>query len=161
MTSLQKAKFEKAFAEAKALGSPNDLGSVSNSEDEVKAECKKASQLLAKSWLPEGKDIRAKLLELSANPTKDPSKTSEEIVALFKEHNVDLRKIFPLTNLRFAIDWDSFFTTVSEKYQQVTIPYPPRPSEKNVTDEELQAWLDDKDPERYYPPTPYIPYSCL
>ncbi len=38
------------------------------------------------------------------------------------------------------------------------IPYPPRPAE--VTNEQLEEWVNNDDPEQVYPPHPYIPLTC-
>ncbi len=105
---------------------------------------KKLSQLIAKSWLPDGKDIKKVFL----------SRDENQIKALLQKEGIHLQD-FNIEHV--LINWDSFYGTLDELGLVCRIPYPPRPSE--VTDEQLQTWVNDKNPNQVFPSTPYIPLS--
>lgn len=99
---------------------------------------KKISQVIAKSWLPEGQEEREILLEGN----------SRKIKKLFKKNDIDLDALMEPIPVNVVIDTNTFNGSIEqipntdpEKTLTVKIPYPPRPAE--VSDEELQQWVDD------------------
>lgn len=136
---------------------------VQDFRDVLKNSTKKISQLIAKSWLPndpEGAKIRQVLLQAS---TEELTK-SEEIKKLFKEnYRIDIEEIVgdlyghPVD---VTVSWDTFSGSAREREDQrgqYIIPYPPRPVE--VTDTQLQAWVNNEEDSVSFPPDPYIPLS--
>lgn len=114
---------------------------------------KKISQIVAQSWLPEGAEIKKVLLQGN----------SQEIGAMFKENGADIEAFFKPFNVYFNVDWDTFYGSLVEvstgdNIWLSNIPYPPRPME--VTDEQLEEWVNNDDPDVLYPPHPYIPLTC-
>jgi hypothetical protein len=108
------------------------------------------SQLIARSWLPGGEEIKQTLIYGS----------SDEIKALLTQEGVDLDKFFGPTMIK--VDWDTFYGTLEEIYATdfeviYNMPYPPRPGE--VTDEQLTDWVGNTNSDEVYPPYPYIPLT--
>lgn len=99
-----------------------------------------------------------------------------------------------IVELGLSVTWDTFYGTISDRssggatnqypYKTASIPYPPRPNEFNLTQEQIKAWAtaddhasdgeeypfypseDDPDWEDHRtqfvnPPNPYIPLSCI
>lgn len=113
---------------------------------------KKMSQLIAKSWLPGGEPIKKILLYGQ----------EEEIKDLLEQNGISLPK--GAISIRLSVNWDSFYGSVQEKtlgrerFWEWTIAYPPRPY-YDVTDEQLQKWVDNDDPNTLYPTAAYIPLT--
>ena len=94
---------------------------------------KKISELIARSWLSEGEEIKQTLLEGN----------SDRIKKLFESNDIDLDKLFSPMSVKIAIDRDGnsgSIEQIASKNGTVTvkIPYPSRPDE--VTDEQLNLW---------------------
>jgi hypothetical protein len=111
---------------------------------------KKMSQLIAKSWLPndpEAANIKKVLM----------SRNSDEIKALMKNYGIDPEGFLGPTKV--VVDWNSYKGVLTEEVGEMvySLPYPPRPTE--VTDEQLEEWVNNTDPNTQYPTTPYIPLS--
>jgi hypothetical protein len=119
--------------------------------NDLKQLTKKISQLIAKSWLPGGEDIKNTFLYGK----------EEEIKELLKQYGVNLPAP---ASTSLSIDWNSFFGSAKEEKNggqtvlKWTIAYPPRPY-YDVTDEQLQAWVDNDDPNTSYPTAAYIPLT--
>ncbi|MFK8184539.1 MAG: hypothetical protein AB8B99_14290 [Phormidesmis sp.] len=121
---------------------------------------KQISQLIAKSWLPEGESIREVFL----------SGDSDKIMKMLKEQNTDIDILGK--QIIIEMDWDSFFgglidinnpihnrdSSEMEYLFKLKIGYPPKPSEYNLSDADLEAWVAD-DGDCYEPNTPYIPVT--
>ncbi|SRR5579883_180147 len=120
--------------------------------NEFKSQSKKVSQLIAKSWLandPEGAEIKRVIY----------GRNSNEIKEMFKKYGVDLERFFD--PLKIVVDWSSFKGILEEEVVGEVIyrlPYPPRPTE--VTDEQLEEWINNTDTNTQYPPHPYIPLTA-
>ncbi|GAB1543539.1 hypothetical protein NUACC21_62140 [Scytonema sp. NUACC21] len=115
-----------------------------------KSQSKKVSQIIAKSWLsndPEGMEIKRVIFR----------RNSDEIKELLKKYGIDLEGFFGPTKV--VVDWSSYKGILTEDVGEAVyiLPYPPRPTE--VTDEQLEEWVNNNDPDTLYPTTPYIPLS--
>jgi hypothetical protein len=125
-------------------GNLQKLAGLEQKLSEFQQASKKLSQLIAKSWLPGGEKIKAIFLSGDEN----------QIKALLEETGIHLQDF----NVRHVlINWDSFYGRLDEMGLICHIPYPPRPSE--VTDPQLEAWVNDQNPNQVFPSTPYIPLS--
>lgn len=98
----------------------------------------KISQLIAKSWLPEGEKEREILLGGNSNKIKE----------LFKENEIDLDGLMDPIPVDVIIDTNSFNGSIEQipnsdpkKTLTVKIPYPPKPAE--LSDDELKQWVND------------------
>ncbi len=129
--------------------------SAGRSNDEVKSsfrqQSKKISQLIARSWLPGGEDIKNTLLHGS----------SDDIKKLLRDNGIELDDFFG--PLKVNVDWDTFFGSIKEikdpDYEGIyNMPYPPRGLE--VTDEHLTEWVNNTDPNTINPPYTYIPLTA-
>ena len=128
-------------------------GELKTTSDSFGQLSKNISQLIAKSWLPEGEEIKKVLLHGSSEKIKD----------IFKENGVDFDEFFSPMTVNVNVDWDTFFGTLAEitgpgQPLEYNLPYPPRPME--VTDAQLNEWVNNSDPSTIYPPYPYIPLSA-
>lgn len=125
-------------------GNLQKLAGLEQKLSEFQQASKKLSQLIAKSWLPGGESIKATFL----------SGDEDCIKAFLKDAGIDLQEF----NVRHVIiNWDSFYGRLDELGLICYIPYPPRPSE--VTNPQLEEWVNDQDPSQVFPRTPYIPLS--
>ncbi|MEA5553436.1 hypothetical protein VB713_21080 [Anabaena cylindrica UHCC 0172] len=109
---------------------------------------KKMSQIIAKSWLPGGEEIRQVLLHGN----------SEQINQLFEENGVAISETIGKVNI--VVVWNDFVGKLQETTSgslNLVVAYPPRPSDFNLKDEQIQAWVDDHDDEHITPTAPYIP----
>ena len=111
---------------------------------------KKMSQLVAKSWLPEGNQIRSILL----------SKDSAKIIQMFKENDIDVE----LLCSSIEVDWSTFLgrledTLDNDNPLKLVIAYPPRPSEYNLSDDDLRGWVNDTNSDQKIPTHSYIPVT--
>ena len=142
----------------KSNATPNAPQDV-NSEElkrELEKQSKTISQLIAKSWLPdkypEGKEIREVLIR----------DNSDEIKSLLKKYGVDIDIFGFGGSLEVTVSWDTFKGDIEEipgRAGAYTLPYPPRPAE--VTNEQLEEWVNDTNPDDPYPKAPYIPLTLL
>ena len=112
---------------------------------------KEMSQLIAKSWLPEGKEIREVLL----------SRDSDKILKLFRDHNIDI-ELFAIS--RVEVDWTTFLgsvedTTDPEHPLKLVVAYPPKPDAFNLNDDDLRDWVNNDEPKQKVPPHPYLPVT--
>ncbi len=113
---------------------------------------KQLSQLIAKSWLTEGKQIREILL------TGD----SEKIYDLFEDNGINIRQIIGYP-VNIEIDWSAFIGCLTEEIGSTShswkliVAYPPRPSEFNLSNQQLMEWIEDDNEENIFPNNPYIP----
>ena len=117
---------------------------------EFLSQSKKMSQLIAKSWLPNDHD--------AANINKVlMSRNSNEIKALMKKYGIDIEGFFGPTKV--VVDWSSYKGILTEEVGEMvySLPYPSRPVE--ITNEQLEEWVNNNDPNTQYPTTPYIPLS--
>jgi hypothetical protein len=123
---------------------------------EFREKNKKISQLIAKSWLPndpEGAEIRQVILR----------NVSEEIKDLLKKYDVDIDEFLGSIvggPIHVKVSWDTFAGKLDEipgSQGSYVLPYPPRPVE--VTDEHLEEWVNNTDPNTPMPPYPYIPLT--
>ncbi|TRT62084.1 MAG: hypothetical protein EWV85_01285 [Microcystis aeruginosa Ma_QC_C_20070703_M131] len=100
----------------------------------------------------------------------------------------DIRQL--IMELGIGVSWDTFYGTITDlsevgkksqnPYKKAMIPYPPRPSEFSLSQEDIKNWAEAPDKDGQYPfyprkitdpnewdtqfvnpPTPYIPLSCL
>ncbi|MFQ4144869.1 hypothetical protein [Chlorogloeopsis sp. ULAP02] len=113
---------------------------------------KKISQLIARSWLPGGEEIRSVLL----------SHDSEKIRKMFQENDIEI-DILP-DKTKFLVDWTTFIgsleDTIDPEYSfQMVIAYPPKPSEFNLSDSDLKEWVEDNNDDNTKPTHPYIPVT--
>ena len=158
---LQKARQNEPHSRAPQPDADDIEQRVQNFRDILKNNSKKMSQLIAQSWLPndpEGAKIRQLFLQ-SENENR-----SEEIKKFFKEnYEIDLEEIVgdlyghPVD---IIVSWDTFSGAAREREDhrgQYTIPYPPRPAE--VTDTQLQTWINNKNDDVQFPSDPYIPLT--
>ncbi|GAB1543540.1 hypothetical protein NUACC21_62150 [Scytonema sp. NUACC21] len=137
----------------------NTRGAESIDRQDIVILNKKLSQFIAKSWLPndpEGADFRRVVLRGD----------SEEIKNWLKNHGVDLEGFFRVS-IHIEVSWDTFIGTlkesttpgaISDRSNRYIFPYPPRPAE--VTDEQLERWVNDTDPNKQFPDDPYIPLTA-
>jgi hypothetical protein len=102
------------------------------------------SKVVAKSWLPEGKEIRQAIL----------SNDSLKIKKVFEENGCDFSFY---EGYGLEVDYDSFEGNLKEFKHTIVVSYPPRPSEFNLSDEDLRDWIEDKDSSISTPTHPYIP----
>ncbi len=112
---------------------------------------KEISKLFAKSWLPEGKEIRKILL----------SGDDQKILQLFKDNGIEIEI---LGNIDIELDTDSFLGSLEDTRDNSTplklkLAYPPKPSDFNLSDSELEEWVNNENPEQIIPPNPYIPVT--
>ncbi|MDF5715150.1 MAG: hypothetical protein PUP93_15015 [Rhizonema sp. NSF051] len=136
--------------------SPIDPKDLDQFEQWVRENSKKMSQVIAKSWLrndPEGAQIRQVILSGDTDQIKDFLKT---------KYNVEIESVLgPLIGspVKINVDWDTFGGRTFEFPSGgiYVLPYPPRPAE--VTDTQLQKWIDDNDPSHQFPADPYIPLT--
>lgn len=115
---------------------------------------KQISQLIAKSWLPGGEQIRATFL----------SNDLEKIKEMFLDNQIDIKMLGVGEYTTIELDWSSFFGKLEEskdpKYTfKFVIAYPPRPSEYNLSDAQLNEWVKNNDENNYTPIHPYIPVT--
>ncbi|NEQ36406.1 MAG: hypothetical protein F6K40_09025 [Okeania sp. SIO3I5] len=125
----------------------------SRSSNDLRAVTKKISQLIAKSWLPDGEDIRKVFL----------SQDSKEILKMLKKKGIALESIFG-PSLEIKIDTNSFEGYIEEvrNIQQpfiFVISYPPKPTEFNVSDQELTQWVENNNSNQFVSDNLYIPVS--
>ncbi len=120
-------------------------------------DAKKLSQLIASSWLPGGEDIK----------TAFNGGDTEAIVKMIKEKtDIDLQALFG-DDVIVTINWESFLADIEEIYMGgedfrtvVHFPYPERPSKDEVSDNDLQSWVNNTDSSIVVAPFPYIPLSA-
>ncbi|MDF5725678.1 MAG: hypothetical protein PUP91_35575 [Rhizonema sp. PD37] len=127
-------------------------------EQWLRENSKKMSQVIAKSWLqndPEGAQIRQVILSSEPEKIKD---------FLKEKYNIDIESVLGTligSPVKVKVDWDTFGGSTSEfpSGGVYVLPYPPRPAE--VTDTQLQRWIDDNDPSpsHQFPADPYIPLT--
>jgi hypothetical protein len=116
---------------------------------------KKLSQFVAKTWLPEGAEMRKIILKGD----------SDEIKKLLKDNGIDVIEKLEIVlskKITIKVNYDSFAGTHEEQKGIGTIynlPYPPIPSEKNVSESVLQKWVSDSDDAHDFPEDPYIPLT--
>jgi hypothetical protein len=123
-------------------GNLQKLAGLEQKLSEFQQTSKKLSQLIARSWLPHGEDIKRIFL----------SRDEDKIKELLEKEGICLQDF----NIKIIlINWDSFYGTLDELGFIFRLPYPPRPSE--VKNEQLEAWVNDNNPEQIFPTTPYIP----
>lgn len=113
---------------------------------------KTMSQLIARSWLPGGEEIRSVLL----------SEDSAKILQMFKDNGIDIEEMFKTS--RIEVDWSTFLgriedTTDPSEPLKLVIAYPPRPSDYNLSDSDLEDWVQNQDPKQKVPNHPYIPVT--
>ncbi|MDF5732081.1 MAG: hypothetical protein PUP92_29790 [Rhizonema sp. PD38] len=150
-------KFDTFFNQiTEELGNTRGLDTID--KQEFQAINKKLSQLIAKSWLPndpEGAEFSKILLRGD----------SEEIKNSLKNHGVDLEDWFRVS-INVEVNWDTFVGTlkeittlgaISDRSNTYILPYPPRPAV--VTDEQLERWVNDTNPDNKFPLDPYIPLT--
>ena len=118
------------------------------SQEDVQTITKKMSQLIAKSWLPGGEEIRKILL----------SNNSEEIKKMLKKHNISLEL---LGDIKIEVDWSTFLGRLEDATNslKLVIAYPPRPSEYNLSDSDIEEWVNNEDPNQKVPSHAYIPVT--
>ena len=107
---------------------------------------RKMSKIVARSWLPVGKEIREAIL----------SKDSDKIKKVFTDGGCDF-SFYP--GYRVEVDLNNFEGNLEDLKQTIVIAYPPRPSDFNLSDRDLQDWIDEEDPNISTPPHPYIPVT--
>ncbi len=118
---------------------------------------KKLSQLIAQSWLQkdvegsEGHEFRQILLRHNSEEIKD---------FLKNKHSINIDDLFQAVSdgpVDVKVSWDTFGGKTDEELRLYVLPYPPRPSE--VTDAQLEKWVNDINPEQIFPLDPYIPLT--
>jgi lambda repressor-like predicted transcriptional regulator len=119
-------------------------------ENQLKQNTKKTSQLVAKSWLPKGKEIREILL----------SKDKEKILKLLEDEGIT--KI--LGEIDVEVVLNTFLGSLEDTGDpnttfRLNLAYPPKPTDFNVSDTELEDWVDNENPQQIIPPNPYIPVT--
>ncbi len=150
---IYQAKLEDFIDRNLGLASKESLDTDTNAlRSQFRKQSKIISQLIAESWLKTDRGKYIKEILLGGNTRK--------IKQLLKDNGIDIDQFLGRTIIN--VDWDTFFGTIKEvshtSHEIVyNMPYPPRPSE--VSDEELQDWVDNTDPQQVYPTAPYIPLS--
>jgi hypothetical protein len=106
------------------------------------------SKVVAKSWLPEGEDIRVELL----------SQDQDRIKKIFIDNGCDLSFFSDhFFQLDFAAVQGSIVTDA--KPPTIYCAYCPKPTDFNVTDDEIRKWVNEPDPNKIAPDNPYIPVT--
>lgn len=106
------------------------------------------SKVVAKSWLPEGKDIRAALLSQDQDRIKKAFTDNGCDLSFFSDHFFKL----DFTAIQGSIGTD-------EKPPTIYCAYCPKPTEFNVTDDDIRNWVEEPDPNKVAPDNPYIPVT--
>ncbi|NEO52285.1 MAG: hypothetical protein F6K54_03825 [Okeania sp. SIO3B5] len=124
----------------------------SRSSNDLRAVTKKISQLIAKSWLSDGEDIRKVFL----------SQDSDKILEMFQREGIDMGIFGP--GLKVSIDTETFTGYLEETRDNqqpfnLVISYPPKPTEFNLSDQELREWVKNDDSNQLVPDNPYMPVS--
>ena len=148
--------FNKILERSNAMPTAPEEVNSDELKRELQKQSKTISQLIAKSWLrdkyPEGEEIREVLLR----------DNSDEIKSLLKKYDVDI-DIFGFGGpIEVTVSWDTFSGDLKEvpgRAGSYTLPYPPRPAE--VTNEQLEEWVKDTNPDDPYPKAPYIPLTAF
>ena len=114
---------------------------------------KKVSQIIAKSWLPEGVDIKDALIEGNSNKIK----------AIFKDNGADIDAFFHPFTVEIYVDRSTFLggleeITSPDRPIRLNIPYHPRLTES--TDNMLSEWVHNDNPDEIYPPSNVTCYPC-
>ncbi len=104
------------------------------------------SKVVAKSWLPEGKEIRAILM----------SKDGGKIRKLFEDNGCDFSFY---EGYSVELDVNNFEGYTNEGDRTIHVAYPPRPSDFNLSDTELRDWVNNPDPNQTNSGHPYIPVT--
>jgi hypothetical protein len=107
---------------------------------------KAMSQVVAKSWLPEGNDIRLALL------SNDP----EKIKKTFEDNGCDFSHY---EGYKIELDVNSFEGNLKDLKETIVVAYPPRPSDFNLSDEDLRNWVNNTDPNQTRSGHLYIPVT--
>jgi hypothetical protein len=116
---------------------------------------------------------------LTAVPKKDGSDEEQALFWVFPNH-VELclhdEYIFPIferADERYytvTVNTDKFHGVITDPTTNTNyskcgwiLPYPPRPQlgELTVTEIELNAWVENNSPEKYFSENPYIPSTCV
>jgi hypothetical protein len=144
---------------------------------------KKLSQLIAISWGDDQKagEIRKIFLNFYNTSLGKQDEAYQEMKNLLSGQKPELfEKIFDEDEIEdyfIQITWDSFEGSVTDMPQAImkqqppffilTLPYPPKPSDFNYQNENLQKWLkelvnvDDSSQKvtNPFPPIPYVPQT--
>ncbi len=115
-------------------------------KDTARTLSRKMSKIVAKSWLPAGKEIREVIL----------SNDSDKIKKVFEAGGCDFSFY---QDYKVEVDFNNFEGNLKDRKETILIAYPPRPSDFNLSDRDLQDWIDEKDPNISMPPHPYIPVT--
>ncbi len=139
-------------------------------------------QYFAKPNQPEGNLIKL----LTADPyswlkTSEPdrknrpaNKEEKLLFHVFGQDRVSKEGEFPIFNevevtiYTVSVDVNAFQGTIQDpdlnapNLMKFNIPFPPSPKfgEATVTQQELKDWIDNKEPNQFIAPNPYIPTSC-
>ena len=125
----------------------------SRTSNDLRLIAKQISQLVAKSWLPGGEDIRKVFL----------SEDSKKILRILKKEGIDLESFFG-PSLEVRIDTNTFEGYIEEIRDSkqpfvFVISYPPKPTEFNVSDKELKQWVKNDNSNQFVSDNPYIPIT--
>jgi hypothetical protein len=115
-------------------------------KDTARTLSRKMSKIVAESWLPAGKEIREAIL----------SDNSDKIKKVFEDRGCDFSFY---EGHKVEVDFNNFEGNLKDRKETILIAYPPRPSDFNLSDRDLQDWIDEKDPNISKPPHPYIPVT--
>jgi hypothetical protein len=116
--------------------------------DEVTAISRDMSKVVAKSWLPEGKEIRAALLSDDQAQIRKIFEDNGCDLTIFKSHIIEL----DFNALKGSVESD-------EKPPTIYCAYCPKPTDFNVTDDEIRKWVNETDLNKIAPDNPYIPVT--
>lgn len=144
---------------------------------------KQISQMIARSWYGDdkGNAIRDILLGTKAKTREEAERDLNDLL-VGKKQDADGEPLVPqifnqaeLELYAITINWDSFLGELTEDIGAVVnneppffhliLPYPPKPTEFNVTQQELQEWVNSQGcdeqgiPTKPFPTSPYIPLS--
>jgi hypothetical protein len=115
---------------------------------------KKLSQLLAQSWL-DGQDLNINKDWLVEKGIISPDEAGNYEVEV--DSNPEPK---PDPGKPDGPKYIGLITLTEEGKLHMYIPYPKRPDEGKVSNEDLEQWVNDSDPNHPIPANIWIPYSC-
>lgn len=150
--SISHEKFSRILNNVTPRSDQESQKEVTQNTSDLRLLSKKISQLIAKSWLPEGEEIRSVFL----------SNDTERISEMLLENGINLKNLGVGEYTKLEVRWDSFFGSFEDLNDppfifRFILAYPPRPSEFNLSDSDLQEWVADADDDHKTPSHPYIP----
>ena len=90
---------------------------------------------------------------------------TDRIWEMLENNGVDVGVFGDLENIKIEVSWDTFTGKFidegggSSPNFTLVIAYPPKPSEFDLLNSDLEAWVQNKDEEQLVPNHPYIPVT--